>query len=93
MGVLHPSGYVWWIERGKLAIGTTSDYGNTVSAPSTADHVIRVYGKEIATIDNGSGVELTKFTTGASINLDEYSKLPEQFHDALIAKVMEKLYY
>ena len=92
MGILHSSGYVWWIERGKLAIGTTSDYGNTVSAPSTASHVIRVYGKEIATVDNGSGAELTKFTTGASINLDEYSKLPEQFHDALIAKVMEYLY-
>lgn len=92
MGVLHSSGYVWWIERGKLAIGTTSDYGNTVSAPSTAGHVIRVYGKEIATVDNGSGTELTEFSTGASIDLDQFSNLPEQFHDALIAKVMEYLY-
>jgi len=91
MGVLHSSGYVWWIERGKLAIGTSSG-GDTVSAPSTAGHVIRVYGKEIATVNNESGTELTKFSTGTSINLAEYSNLPEQFHDALIAKVMEYLY-
>ena len=92
MGVLHPSGYVWWIERGKLTIGTTSDYGSPVSAPSTASHVIRVYGKEIATIDNGSGAEISEFSTGTSINLAEFSKLPAQFHEALIARVLEKLY-
>ena len=40
MGVLHGSGYVWWIERGKLAIGTTSDNGATVKPPTTAGHVI-----------------------------------------------------
>ena len=92
MAVLNSSGYVWWIERGKLAIGTTSTYGSEVSPPSTAGDTIRVYGKEIATVDNGGGTELSKFSTGNSINLAEYSKLPEQFHDALVAKVMEYLY-
>lgn len=92
MANLHSSGYVWWIERGKLAIGISSNYGSEVSPPSIAGHTIRVYGKEIATVDNGSGTELTKFSTGSSINLAEFSNLPEQFHDALVAKVIEYLY-
>ena len=94
MAILHSSGYVWWIERGKLAIGTTSNGGVTVTPPSTASHIIRVYAKEMAPIDNGDGDggELSDFSTGTDINLAEYSKLPEQYHEALIAKAMEKLY-
>ena len=56
MGVLHSSGYVWWIERGKLAIGTTSDNGNTVSPPSTASHSIRVYGKEVGQVQRDGSI-------------------------------------
>ena len=91
MGVLHSSGYVWWIERGKLAIGTTYDNGNTVSPPSTASHSIRVYGKEVGQIQRDGSVS-TSFSTGTSIDKTEYSLLPSQFHEALIAKVMVKLY-
>ena len=53
MGVLHSSGYVYWIERGKLAIGTTSNNGITVTPPGTAGQSIRVYVKEKAPVDNG----------------------------------------
>ena len=92
MGVLHSSGYIWWIERGKLAIGLTSDNGVTVNPPSDAGKTIRMYCKEVAQVDNGSGTALSEFSTGSSINLNEFSLLPSQFHEALIAKVMEKLY-
>ena len=91
MGVLHSSGYVWWIERGKIAIGITSNAGVTVTPPSTAGHVIRVYSKEIAQVQK-DGSTATSFTTGTNISLVEYSLLPEQFHEALIAKVVEKLF-
>ena len=84
MGVLHSSGYVWWIERGKLAIGTTSDNGNTVSPPSTASHSIRVYGKEVGQVQRDGSIS-TSFSTGTSIDKTEYSLLPSQFHEALIA--------
>ena len=92
MGVLHSSGYVYWIERGKLAIGTTSNNGITVTPPGTAGHSIRLYVKEIAPVDNGDGADISEFSTGSSINLAELSKLPAQFHEALVAKVVEKLY-
>ena len=93
MSVLHSKGWTWWIERGKLALGITS--GNTVNPPSssTSGKVIRVYCKEFAKIYRpGSDTDAAEFSTGASIDLAEYSKLPSQFHEALIAKVMEKLY-
>ena len=92
MAELHSSGYVWWVERGKLAVGTSSDNGNTVKPPSTASDTIRIYGKEVAPVDNGSGTDIAEYTTGSSINLAQFSKLPVQFHEAIIAKVMEKLY-
>ena len=92
MGVLHSSGYVYWVERGKLAVGVTSNNGVTVTPPSTASHSIRLYVKEVAPVDNGSGTEISEFSTGTSINLAEFSKLPAQFHEGLIAKVLEKLY-
>ena len=82
MAVLHSKGYVWWIERGKLALGTTSDYGVTVQSPTTASEEIRVYGK----------LKATAFGTGSSIDLTEESSIPPQFHEALVAKVMIKLY-
>jgi len=91
MGVLHGSGYVWWIERGKLSIGTTSDNGATVQPPSTAGYIIRVYGREVAQVQKDGSVA-TSFSTGTSIDKDEYSLLPSQFHEALIAKVMVKLF-
>ena len=94
MAILNSSGWVWWVERGKLAIGTSSNNGATVTPPSTASITIRIYGKEVAPVDNGDGDdgELAAFSTGTDINLAEYSKLPEQYHEALVAKVMEKLY-
>ena len=95
MGVLNSSGWIWWIERGKLALGTTSNGGETVTAPtsSTAGKTIRVYCKEFAKVYSpGSGDDAAEFSSGSSIALNEYSKLPAQFHEALIAKVMEKLY-
>lgn len=92
MAILNSKGWVWWVERGKLAIGTSSDHGSTVSPPSEASKVVRIYGKEVAPVDNGSGTDIAEFTTGASIDTAQFSKLPEQYHEALIAKVMEKLY-
>ena len=92
MAVLHSSGYIYWIERGKIAIGTTGNGGETVTPPSTAGHSIRLYVKEVAPVDNGSGTDISEFSTGSSINLAEFSKLPAQFHEALIARVFEKLY-
>ena len=95
MAVLHSKGWIWWIERGKLAVGTTSNGGETVSPPSSSNNgkTIRVYCKEFAKIYRpGAGVDANEFSTGTNIDLTEYSKLPEQFHEALIAKAMEKLY-
>ena len=81
MAVYHSSGYIYWIERGKIAIGTTSNGGETVTPPSTTGDSIRLYVKEVAPVDNGSGADIS-----------EFSKLPAQFHEALIARVLEKLY-
>ena len=92
MATLHTSGYVWWVERGKLAVGISSNNGETVSGPSDAGDTIRIYGKEVVPVDNGSGTDLAEFSSGTSLNLAEFSKLPEQFHEALIARVNEKLY-
>ena len=92
MAILNSKGWVWWIERGKIAIGTSSDTGNTVTPPSVASKIIRIYGKEVAPVDNGSGTDIAEFTSGASIDTAQFSKLPEQYHEALVAKVMEKLY-
>ena len=95
MAVLNSKGWIWWIERGKLALGTTSNNGETVSPPSSSNNgkTIRVYCKEFAKIYRpGTDTDAAEFSLGASIDLTEYSKLPTQFHEALIAKVMEKLY-
>ena len=92
MAVLNTEGWIWWVERGKLAIGTTSDNGNTVQPPKTASKIIRIYCKEVATVDNGSGTAIAEFSTGSSINTAQSSNLPEEYHEALVAKVMEKLY-
>ena len=45
MAVLNSKGWIWWIERGKLAVSTTSNGGATVSPPSSsnAGKTIRVY--------------------------------------------------
>ena len=91
MAVLNTEGWIWWVERGKLAIGTTSDNGNTVQPPKTASKVIRIYCKEVATVDN-EGTAIAEFSTGSSINTAQFSNLPEEYHEALVAKVMEKLY-
>ena len=82
MAVLHSKGYVWWVERGKLALGTTSNYGSTVQSPTTASEEVRVYGK----------LKATAFATGTSMDLTEESTLPSQFHEALVAKAMVRLY-
>ena len=58
MAILNSKGWVWWIERGKIAIGTSSDTGNTVTPPSVASKIIRIYGKEVAPVDNGSGTDI-----------------------------------
>ena len=95
MAVLNSKGWIWWIERGKLAVSTTSNGGATVSPPSSsnAGKTIRVYCKEFAQVYRpASADEAAEFSTGTSINLTEYSQLPVQFHEALIAKTMEKLY-
>ena len=89
---MNSSGWTWWIERGKLSVGTTSDNGTTVTPPSSAGKTIRIYAKEVGQVATTGGPDQPNFSTGTDIDLDEYSRLPEEFHEALIAKVMEKLY-
>jgi len=77
----HSKGFTWWIERGKIAIAKTSDYGATFTSP-TAVSTVRVFCSKLA----------DHFSTGASISLAEESDLPEMFHDALISRVNSMIY-
>jgi len=77
----HSKGFTWWVERGKIGIATTSDYGATFTSPTTAS-TVRVFCSKLA----------DHFSTGASINLNDESDLPEMFQDALISKVNSMIY-
>ena len=82
MAVLNSKGWIWWIERGKLAVSTTSNGGATVSPPSSsnAGKTIRVYCKEFAQVYRPATTdEAAEFSTGASINyLFNFMKLSLQ---------------
>ena len=39
----HPSGYVWWVERDKIGLATTSDNGATLHLQLKMGHLILEY--------------------------------------------------
>ena len=78
----HPSGYVWWVERDKIGLATTSDNGATFTSPAKdGTSNIRIFGSKLA----------TTFTL-PTIDLTDESEIPEQFREALIYKVNEMIY-
>ena len=77
----NSKGFTWWVERGKLAIAKTTDYGVIFTSPS-----------EVLEDTFFCSKLAEDFSTGASISLTEESDLPEMFHDALISKVNAMVY-
>mgnify|MGYP003131894305 CR=1 FL=1 len=78
---MNSKGYIWWLERDKIGIATTSDYGANVKSPSSVV-TVRVFCSKLA----------DHFLTGAATDLNEESDLPEMFQDALIYKVNAMIY-
>jgi len=68
--------HYWWIKDGQLGIGTLSD--SDVLAAVTEVKTVKVHYSRKA----------TAFTT----DLTEVCEIPSQFHEALVARVNEKLY-
>ena len=80
---MNAAGFTWWIDRDKIGIATTSDYGTTfTSAPTSGVDNVRIWSTDLA----------DKFSIGASIDLTEESDIPEMFRDALISKVNQMIY-
>ena len=77
----NSKGFIWWIERGKIGIATTSDYGTTFVSP-TVIYTVRAFCSKLA----------DHFSIGTSIDLNEESDLPEIFQEALISKVNSMVY-
>ena len=86
MAANNSKGWCWWVDRGSLGIAKTSDYGKSFTSPEVGDagtNNVRIFCSALA----------DPFPTGSSMNLDsETSDIPEVFHEALIAKVHEKIY-
>tara|TARA_R110002051_G_scaffold163712_1_gene234943 strand:- start:165 stop:533 length:369 start_codon:yes stop_codon:yes gene_type:complete len=77
----NSKGFTWWVERAKIGIAKTSDYGVTFTSP-TEVLTVRVFCSKLA----------DHFSIGAEISLAEESDIPEIFHDALISKVNSMVY-
>tara|TARA_Y100000310_G_scaffold306296_1_gene347301 strand:+ start:254 stop:646 length:393 start_codon:yes stop_codon:yes gene_type:complete len=80
----HSKNYVWWTERNKIAIATTSD-GVNFTSPTTDGEIVRIFAIARPGL----------FTEGASMSMAEdtpLSKIPSQFQDAIAAKVTSLLY-
>ena len=78
----HPSNYVWWVERNKIAISQSTD-GETFSGPSSALQV-RILCYKVG----------NTFNTGATMS-DDYTvstDIPIEFHEAIICKANELLF-
>ena len=73
---------VYWLERGKIAIATKS--GDTFTSPTSA------LGYRITAIVHD--YEFDSSDTGTLIGPDESPVLPVEFHEALVAGVLEKMY-
>ena len=77
----NSKGFTWWIERAKIGIAKTSDYGVTFTSP-TEVLTVRVFCSKLA----------DHFAIGTEISLAEESDIPEIFQDALISKVNSMVY-
>ena len=75
----HSKNYVWWIERDKIGIAITSDYGNTFTTPTVSEEV-RLFGCKLAT------------AISESSPYDTELEIPAQFREALLYKVNELIY-
>ena len=73
---------VYWLERGKIAIATKS--GDTFTSPSS------VLAYRITAITHD--YEFDASDTGTLIGPTESPAIPVQFHEALVAGVLEKMY-
>ena len=82
----NSKGWCWWIERGKLGLAKTENYGKSFTSPEPSDSAfnnVRIFCSALA----------DHFPTGSSMNLDSAtSDIPDIFHEALISKVHQMIY-
>lgn len=76
MGVISEK--VWWLKDGKLGIATYSYSTGKMTTLSDTGDTIRIH--------------YVKKATALTTTLTDVPGIPSQFHEALIARVMEKLY-
>lgn len=72
---------VYWLERGQIAIATSSNYFNTFSSPTEAKKV-RVFCVKRA----------NHFTASSDIDYTQTTDLPDDFHNAILYKVSQFLH-
>lgn len=69
---------VWWLKDGKLGIATYNYSTGKMTTLSDTGDTIRIH--------------FVKKASALTVTLSGSPDIPSQFHDALIARVMEKLY-
>ena len=83
-GSKHTKNYCWWIERKQLALATTNN-GKTFNSPSESGLSVRIYATcypTLFTVDNATPQNL-------SVEIPDF---PDQFTQAIIAKISAWLY-
>ena len=72
----HSGGFVWWTERNKIAVAKSTD-GSIFTSPG-AGNTVRIFAIKQA----------NHFSTAADINLSAESEIPDEFHDAILSRVL-----
>jgi hypothetical protein len=81
--------YAWWIEDEKIAL-VYADTSNTLDEYSSPSIVKTVTVKGIFTPDEFVSAETS--STAGEAGMTEQCTLPKEFHDAVIAKAVQKGY-
>ena len=88
MALTNQRDNVYWIERDSIAIAkydSGKDIDNRFSGPEASKTItlhVTKYDEEFTTSDTGSG----------TIGMDESPNIPEEFHEALVFKAIQKGY-
>ena len=86
MSSTHTRNEVWWIERGGIAIGTSSELTDAITGP-VADLTVTLY-----VVKNGDTfIESDSGLTGQIGYLEE-PDIPEEWHDAILNYAVAKGY-
>ncbi len=86
MSTTHTRNEVWWIERGGIAIGTSSETSESITGP-VGDLTVTLY-----VIKNGDTFIESDSGLAGQIGYLEEPDLPEEWHEAILNYAIGKGY-